>query len=80
MLDQRRQAFDPVAVIGVEDAADVAQLGMVDVAADHAVHAALARLAGHRFLEIAHVADRALDLQLQVFGQAPVRQPEARPQ
>ena len=48
MLDERGQALDPVAVVGVEHAVDVAHLGVVDVAADHAVDAAPARLACQR--------------------------------
>ncbi len=42
MLDQRRAALDPVAVVAVKHAADVADLGMMDVAADDAVDAARA--------------------------------------
>jgi len=76
VLDQRGQALDPVAVVAVEDAVDLAHLRVVDVAAHHAVHAALARLARHGGLEVADVADRALDLELEVARQAPVRQPE----
>ena len=52
MLDQRRAALHPVAVVAVEDAVDVADLGLMDVAADHAVDAAPARLAGDRVLEV----------------------------
>ena len=50
-FDERRQAFDPVAVVAVEDAVDVANLGLVDVAADDAVETAAARLARERLLE-----------------------------
>ena len=80
MLDQRRQALDPVAVVRVQHAVDVAQFGVVDVAADHALQPTLACLARHRGLEVADVAHRALHLQLQIFRQAPVRQPHARAQ
>ena len=65
MLDQRGEALDPVAVVGVEDAVDLAQLGMVDVPADDAVHTALARLARQRLFEVADIADRPLYLVLQ---------------
>ena len=44
MLDHRRQAVDPVTVVGVDDAVDLAQLGVVNVAADNALCAAPARL------------------------------------
>ena len=36
MLDEGREALDPVAVVGVQHAVDVAHLRVVDVAADHA--------------------------------------------
>ena len=78
ILDQRGAAFDPVAVVAVEDAVDVADLGLVDVAADHAVDAAPARLAGHRVLEVADELDGVLDLVLQVGRQRPVGQAEPR--
>ncbi len=76
VLHQRRQALDPVAVVAVQHAVDVAHLGVVDVAADDALHAAPARLARDRDFEVADVADRALDLELEVLRQAPVRQAE----
>ena len=78
MLDQRGQALDPVAVVGIGQAVDHPQLGMVDVAADHAVDAAPARLADHRQLEVVDEADRTLDLELQVARERPVGQPQAR--
>ena len=37
VLDQRRAALDPVAVVAVGDAVDLGDLRAVDVAADHAV-------------------------------------------
>ena len=40
VLDQGGAALDPVPVVGVHETLDVAQLGVVDVAADDAVHAA----------------------------------------
>jgi len=52
---------------------------VVDVAADDAVGAALLRFARQRLLERADIADRALDLQLEVARQRPVRQAGARP-
>jgi len=79
VLDQRRQALDPVAVVAVEDAVDLAHLGVVDVAADHAMRAAAARFACDGDLEVVDVADRALDLVLQVARKAPVRQPDPGP-
>ena len=49
VLDQRSQAFDPIAVVAVERAVDGAHLGTVDVPAHHAVQAALAGFGGHGF-------------------------------
>ena len=69
-LDQRGAALHPVAVVAVEDAVDVAHLGMVDVAADHAVDAAPARFARERLLEVADEADGVLDLVLEVVPTA----------
>jgi hypothetical protein len=47
---------------------------VVDVAADHTVHVASTRLARDRRFEVTDVADCALDLELEVARQAPVRQ------
>ncbi|NJZ82794.1 hypothetical protein GO280_01406 [Ralstonia solanacearum] len=73
-FDQRREALDPVAVVAVELAVDLADLGLVDVPADHAVAAAPARLVGHHALERVDVVDRVLHLVLQVLRQRPVRE------
>ena len=81
ILDQRGAALHPVAVVAVEDAVDVADLGVMDVAADHAVDAAPARLAGDGVLEVGDELHRVLDLVLEVGRERPVVQPElaARP-
>src|SRR5689334_21097306 len=47
MLDQRGAALHPVAVIAIEDAVDLLDLGLVDVAADDAVQAASPGLCRH---------------------------------
>jgi hypothetical protein len=52
VLDDGGAAFHPVAVIDVEHAADVTDLGFVDMAADHPVHAAPPRLVGDRLFEV----------------------------
>jgi hypothetical protein len=76
VLHQRGEAFDPVAVVAVAHAADVADLRLVDVAAHHAVEAASARLvrepAGalhHRVEEVA-VDDVADEVELAALGVA----------
>ena len=43
MFDERGMALDPVTTVAVERATVHADFGMVDVAADHAVHAAFLR-------------------------------------
>ena len=50
VLHRRGAAFHPIAVVDVEDAVDEAAAGLVDVAADNAVVAALAGLGGERLL------------------------------
>src|SRR4051794_21113957 len=76
VLDQGGAALHPVAVIAVEDAVDGADLGVMDVAADHAVDAAAARLACHRLFVVGDELDRVLDLVLEVRRQRPVAEAE----
>src|SRR5579883_1312869 len=76
ILDQRGAALDPVAVVAVEDAVDGADLGMVDMAAHHAVDAAAARFARHRALIVADELHGVLDLVFEVSRQRPVGQAE----
>src|SRR5690606_36803181 len=78
MLDQCGETLHPVAIICVEGAVDGAQLGVMDMAAYHAVEAPGTRLATDCRLEVADVADRPLDLQLQVPGERPVSQAQPR--
>src|SRR5688572_17844861 len=77
-FDQRGEAFDPVAVVAVEDPADVADLRLVDVAAHDAVEPAPARLARERHLELPDVAHRVLHAVLEELRERPVGQPDAR--
>jgi hypothetical protein len=80
VLDQRGEAFHPVAVVAVQHTVDHAHFGVVDVPAHHPLHAARPCFARDGLFEVAHVADCALDLQLEVLAQAPVRQADARAQ
>src|ERR1700682_3759389 len=77
-LHQRGEALDPVAAVAVEDPADVADLRLVYVAADHAVEASPARLGGERVLEGADVAHRVLHALLEELREGPVRETQAR--
>jgi hypothetical protein len=72
VLDDGGAAVHPVPAIEVGDAVLLADNGRVDVTADHAVHAALARVVQERVLEIEDEADRALHLALGVARQRPV--------
>src|SRR5271155_1419771 len=72
VFDQRRAALNPVAVVAVENRADLSNFGLVDMAADHAVDPARAGLLGQRQLEIVDVSPRVLDLPLQIGRERPV--------
>ena len=78
IFHQRRQALDPVAVVAIDDTADVADLGLVDVAADDAIQALLLGLVSERVFEGGDVVPRILDLGFQVLRKRPVRQPGTR--
>src|SRR5580704_801494 len=77
VLDQGGAALDPVAVVDIGDAADLAHLGLVDVAADHPVDAAPARLVGDRQLVVLDELQCVLHLDLQVGRETPVAEAEA---
>src|ERR1041384_5503824 len=62
VLDDGGARVHPVAAVEVGDAADVALRGGVDVAADHAVGAPLARVVRDRFLELEDEGERGLHL------------------
>ena len=66
VLDQGRAAFDPVAVVGIENLADAPDFGVVDVTADDAVQPAAACHFRHRLFEVGDVADSVFDSMLEV--------------
>ena len=68
--------FDEIAGVHIGDAADVADDGMMDVAADNAVGALTPGLVGQGLLEGADEIDRVLHLQLGPGGQRPVGETE----
>src|SRR5262249_34985210 len=72
VLDEGGAAFDPVAVVTVDNVTDRANLGLVDVAADDAVEAAAPRLVSHRRGVVADIFDGVLDLALEVGRKGPV--------
>src|SRR6476469_5912553 len=61
MLNQRRAALHPVAVVVVSNVADHADLGGMDVTADDAVRALLGRRMGNGMLEAGDELDGVLD-------------------
>ena len=77
VLDQRGAAFHPVAVVDVGDVADLAHLGLVDMAADHPVDAAPARLVGDGDLVVLDELQGVLHLDLQEGREAPVAEAQA---
>src|SRR5262249_31182148 len=76
MLHERGAAFHPVAAVHVADALLVADGGVMDVAADHALGAVTPRLGCERRLERADIVDRVLDLLLGPLRQRPVAHTE----
>ena len=80
MLGQRGAAFDPVAAVHVANAMLVADGGVVDMAADHAVGAVTPRLGRQRLLKGADIIHGVLDLQLGPLRQRPIRHAEPAPE
>src|SRR5262245_46106948 len=72
MLDHGGTALHPVAAIDVTDAEIVANRGVMDVAADHAVGCVVARGVRERALELADIVDGVLDLQLGPLRSRPI--------
>src|SRR6202007_1259040 len=72
MLHQRGTALDPIAVVAIQHAADVAYFGMMNMAADDPVHAAGACFRGDRVGEIADELHRVLDLEFEIGGERPI--------
>jgi len=72
ILDQRRAALDPVAVVAIEDAVDGADLGVMDVSAHHTIDAATACFARDGLLVVVDELDGVLDLVFEIGRQRPV--------
>jgi hypothetical protein len=65
IFDKGGAAFNPVSVIEIEDVSDLANLCMMDVAANHPVDAAFVGFQRHHFLEAADIFHGVLDLVLE---------------
>jgi len=79
ILDQRRAILDPVAAVHVKHVAEVANFRPVNVTANHARHAALARELNHRILVIGHIFHRRLRFQFDVARERPISETERAP-
>ena len=71
-LGDRRAAFDPIAGVDIDDFADLAHGGVVNMAADHPLGAVTARLLSERRFELADIVHRALDPVLEIGRERPV--------
>src|SRR5580692_884315 len=72
IFDKGSAAFNPVPIIGIENSADLADRGVMDMAANRAVEAARAHFARHRLLETANIFDCVLHLVFQPCRQRPI--------
>jgi len=63
-----QHSFRPVAVVAVQDAADLGDFRMMNMAAYQAIDVVLAGLMRHSAFKIADQLDRELDLVLQIGG------------
>lgn len=66
VLNQCRATLNPVAIIALQHAVDVADFGAVDVAAHHTVVSCTLRGARHSLLKVVHVHHGFFYLELQV--------------
>ena len=77
MLHQGAQAFDPVAIIAVQNAANLPHFRPVNMAANDTVVAAVARLVGQCDFKIGDEIHRHLDLVFEVGRERPIRETQA---
>src|ERR1700681_2100094 len=80
MLGERGAAFHPVAAVHIADTMFVADDGVMDVAADHAIGTVTARLGCERLFEGADIIHGVLDLQLRPLRQRPIGHAEPAPE
>ena len=76
MLHDVGAGFDEIPGVDIGDPFEVADHGMMDVAADHAVGAAPSRFVRERRFERADEIDGVLDLQLGPGGERPIGEAE----
>src|SRR5271165_1228609 len=79
MLDERGAALDPIAVIAIKHTVHLANLGVMDVAADDTINTTTVRLGGHRIRERADVLHCVFHPVLEIGGKRPVLISQATP-
>src|SRR3954470_3270759 len=80
MLDKRGAALHPVAVVAIKHAAEVADFGVMDMAAHHSVEVTAAGRIGQRLGIGANILHGIFDLQFQKGRKRPVFIAEQAPQ
>src|SRR5437879_13907622 len=80
MLDESSAVLDPIAAVAIENVADLTQLGVVDVTADHTIDTAATGFGGNGVGKGSDVLHRILDPPFEIGGQRPVwvAEPAAR--
>ena len=79
VFHQRGAALDPVTVVHVAYAIDVADLRGVDVSADHAIIAFFPAVGGQGAFKLKNKIHSALDSILEISAEAPVAKPQSVP-
>ena len=64
VLHQGRSAFDPVAIVALQDAIDGAHFSLVDVTTHHALVATPGGFVGHGLFKVRHITQGLFDLVL----------------
>ena len=74
VLDQGRQTFDPIAIVAVQNAVDIANFSVVNMSAHHAIESVFGRLGGHGHFKVIDETDGLFDFELEVGRQRPIGQ------
>ena len=72
MLDESSAALDPVTAIAIENTAEIANFGVMDMAADNAVNSAPPRLVGNRVAKRSDILHGILDPLFQIGRKRPI--------
>jgi len=77
LFDEGSAAFHPVAIIIIDNLANLSDLCAVDVAANDSINTEIGGRACNGFLELTNILDGVLDLLLQIRGQGPIGEIQA---